>query len=649
MMWAGVLAGALATPATFVLLGGNAFGPPKAAVFVLSCTFVALAFFLDAGLRSDAWEIVRSSRIAWAGAALVGVALLAAVFSGHRMLALTGGYPDYRGALLVLGCAVLGAGAAVMRRRDDVAWLWRGTSLLVVWVVLVAVGERIGLPPASLKLAGAVRAISTAGNASNLGVLLAIGLPIALGSAVWEVRAPWRLVGSAAWVGGLAVLVWTQTRGAWAGALTAAAVGATVLWLTARGRDSSETRSLRSRWALVAATGLVAIIVATALAPGVIARATSSFDVSSSTAAWRLSTWRSAARMTADRPILGFGPGTFKLAYPAYKEAGQDDGRLGYVPTESAHNVALDTSVSFGLLGLAALILIVAGAAVMILRGARGTLALAPPPGEIAPIAAALAGGFAALQFHYITLDTAPLLSVLLGTLVAWDMPRKAERGGRAPDGALRAASAALALVFALSGFAALTVIAADSSAGRVRAMAIASAPWSEIRATAESAQRRAPWESAFFRAEGRAAGMLTSGAGDSEAASDGMTAYAEALRLSPQDPVLMTEQARLVLAAAVSTRDAAAVDRAGELFAEAAAIDPNSGIPLAGVGRVALVRGRFDDARDALERAVELSPLYAPAWTDLGHAYRELGEIEKAAESEARAAHLEPQAGQDP
>jgi hypothetical protein len=65
----------------------------------------------------------------------------------------------YWGLALLLACAVIGLG---------------GASVLVA---LIAVGEHFGLPPAMLKLEGAVSAISMTVNASNLGVLAVILLP----------------------------------------------------------------------------------------------------------------------------------------------------------------------------------------------------------------------------------------------------------------------------------------------------------------------------------------------------------------------------------------------------------------------------------------------------------------------------------------
>ncbi|MDP2182683.1 MAG: O-antigen ligase family protein [Actinomycetota bacterium] len=648
LLRAGVLGGAFVTPATFLLLGGNAFGPPKAAVFAWSCAIVALAFLLDGELRGDIWTIVRSSSLSWAIAAFVAIAVFSTASSGRALAATTGGYPDYRGLLLILGCTVLGAGAAVLRRRGDVAWLWRTTSLLVAWVVVVAVGERLGLPPASLKLPGAIRTISTVGNASNLGVLLATMIPLAVGSALGERAKVWRALAFCAWAGGLVALVWTQSRGAWAGALVAVVVGVGLVLPGLRSRERSLAGVVRKQWMLLAATGVVALAVAAAATPGVIARVGSSFDASSSTAVWRLSTWRSAVRMTADRPVLGFGPDSFRLAYPAYKEPGQDDGRLGYVPTESAHNLMLDTSVSYGVTGFLAMIAAIGVASVVLVRcSLRSPSAGSLPAEEVAQVASALAGGFVALQFHYATLDTAPLFAVLLGLAVA------SQAGGgtaaaRAPIRALAVASLALALLFAASGSAVVAVVAADSSAGRARALVAAEAPWSEIRKATEFAQRVAPWESAFFRAEGRAAGTLVSKGRVPEAADDGMIAYDAALELVPDNPVLMTERARLMLAVAIERHDATLAAEAGEQFARAAEIDPNSGIPLAGVGRAALVRRDFGEARTTLEHAVELSPLYAPAWADLGRTYRETGLLSQAEEAEGQAARLKASSALD-
>lgn len=71
------------------------------------------------------------------------------------------------------------------------------------------------------------------------------------------------------------------------------------------------------------------------------------FRYASSTLGARLDYWRAGARIIADHPWLGTGPGTFGTIYPFYKDIAPEDPRL-------AHNNFLEAATDSGILGFVA-------------------------------------------------------------------------------------------------------------------------------------------------------------------------------------------------------------------------------------------------------------------------------------------------------
>lgn len=181
----GVLTAAFAVPLTMLPLGGNTFGPPKAMVLAWSSVCVLVGFILEPARAAQILGAVRRTHVGLAAASLVAVATVATLLAPVLRTALVGNYPGYRGLALLLACSVIGLGGASLALRDrSLGTVTRGSSLCLAMVALVAVGEQLGLPPAMLKLEGAIRAISTTGNASNLGLLVVILLPLAKTSLV---------------------------------------------------------------------------------------------------------------------------------------------------------------------------------------------------------------------------------------------------------------------------------------------------------------------------------------------------------------------------------------------------------------------------------------------------------------------------------
>ncbi len=102
--------------------------------------------------------------------------------------------------------------------------------------------------------------------------------------------------------------------------------------------------------------------------------------------------WSAAAQMTAEEPLLGHGPGTFRLRYGPY---------LGLADWDTdihANNMYLELSATIGLLGLATFLVVIALVAVPLLRRVFGPARTAARAETL--FAAALAAALVAFMVH---------------------------------------------------------------------------------------------------------------------------------------------------------------------------------------------------------------------------------------------------------
>jgi hypothetical protein len=576
---------------------------------------VLLGLALDTKAVETVAHAVKKSPLAWALAALVATAVLATATAVDVRQAFLGGYPDYRGLLSILAYTVVGAGSLVLWTTNGGArWLGRCAIAFAFWIGGLGVLHRLSWLPRALRqvLGDPGRVGSTLGNSSNLGVFLGLLAPLIVWVALRDEDVRWQL---AAWVAVALMtlsLVLTLSRGAWVAAVIAGALGAILLY--GRGRLPS------LRVALVVGAVGVLIVAGVALTPAVSRRAAKLVDPNSSTAQWRISTWRSAAVMAQERPFLGYGPNTFRLAYPAFQAPRQVDGKRGYAVVEAAHNLEFDTVTSFGIPGLLLLIAVGALAAFAVVRGfghdeQQGGLDLA--------LGVALVAGVVSLQFHYVTMDTGPLIAVVLAGIVGADVRVREGAAVHAPvsapwSRAARGAVAALGAAYAIAAIAALGVVAADLAVARANRMVAAGAPWTAVSAQLSRAEALAPWETQIVRARGTVATAAIVRHFERTAAFDGMQAFDRAAAMTPTDPVLAAERANLLLAAGLASNDRVLLQRSIDAFRVVQKMDPNTGIAFAGEGSGLLGLGQTQEGEAKLARAVLLSPHYDPAWRQL-------------------------------
>jgi tetratricopeptide (TPR) repeat protein len=120
--------------------------------------------------------------------------------------------------------------------------------------------------------------------------------------------------------------------------------------------------------------------------------------------------------------------------------------------------------------------------------------------------------------------------------------------------------------------------------------------------------------------------GVLAAGSGDVEAAA---TAFRHAIELRRADGPALIRLADLEL-------ERGRVEEAELLYVRAAMVDDSAAVAY-GMGRVAEERGEYAQAVEQFQRALTLQPRASVIHYNLGQAYRELGEFDRAEEALAR------------
>ena len=287
-------------------------------------------------------------------------------------------------------------------------------------VVVSALGllQTIGIDLVELPRRFAGMPLATLGNTNFVAHYLEIVLPLALAFTVSGAGGRRRrlLAATALLLGGL-VLVLAGSRGGWLGVGVGTALMA---WLAPR------PPQLGSRILLVLlVVGLLSPVAAFVLesiplrgggsardvvdevAAEAWDKAMTTFDAQNFSRGMRLLIWRDSARMVAEHPVLGVGPGHFGLELPAHRTStGQRQWRqlMGQRANQPyhAHNELLETWAEVGVGGAAALLWLFGAALFMSARAGRRTVGSPPSPTSRydRSLACGAAGSIAAAAVH---------------------------------------------------------------------------------------------------------------------------------------------------------------------------------------------------------------------------------------------------------
>ncbi|HTO74714.1 MAG TPA: O-antigen ligase family protein [Thermoanaerobaculia bacterium] len=396
MVAAAALAAALAGAALLVDPAAEAsFDAPKRAAALLFVAVAAAAAFLwpsrrvGTPLRSLWRGARRSSRIVLVLAlAALGGAVVSALASPRQAASLDA----LRGLLVFSLLLPLGASRVTTRY---------GRPLLLLFFGLCAVNLTVSLlqgwgiyRPLPIEVTGARAATGAfAGNVGYLALALALAGVAAMALAVESRRPATRVLAAVGLALSVADLVVNQNLTS----LTALAAGALALLLARRGRRAF--LPIVGVAALAAAAFAIYRPAQTRLADAVAAARTGDWDA---LLTYRLGPWSAAAEMARERPVTGFGPGTFSAEFVRHRLAAEIRARRRYVNplvTSSygeAHSEPLQAVAEGGLAGVAAIGAFVALLAALARAARRG----GPASAEAALLLSMLvAGGIGALTW----------------------------------------------------------------------------------------------------------------------------------------------------------------------------------------------------------------------------------------------------------
>ena len=335
-----------AAPPLFIRTLNDPFNIPKLTLLILVLSVVL-------GLRLfDISQGGSPSGLRWLSAP--GLALSVPLIVGwlatpYKGWALWGNYPRFLGLVPYLVTVLFGVLLVDACRREilRLAWALVGGGALVGAYAIVQV---VGLDPLTW---GAERvAASSMGNPNFTGAFLGMCLPVGLGLAAHD-----RVRNRAAFgfllpiVGGWVV---AQSAGGWAAGLAGSFVVGGAL--------------LSRRWDRARIVGLVCAGAFACLAVGAViwTMAGPEGERGLATAARRGDWWAGAARMAAEHPLVGRGPGVFGLEGPRFRT--EEDARQSFDFTDDPHSLPLTFLTSGGVLGLAGLAI---GAGWLMKEGSR--------------------------------------------------------------------------------------------------------------------------------------------------------------------------------------------------------------------------------------------------------------------------------------
>lgn len=354
------------------------------------------------------------------GRALAGLCIAAVgatVLSPIPFVSLLGAFTRREGLLTLLSYVliyVLVLRLATTERRVTQC-LW-ALVLPVVPTAVYAAAQALGFEFARElnPTRAAVRAFGALGNADLLGVYAALMLPV-LTAIFLRWRGGRRTYVGAAIFADIAALLLSYYRGAWLGAAIGMAAMVSLVGMPVLRRRLKELLLVLGilGLAVLVALGVRTLKGASPVPESFAGRAASIVRVSEGTAATRLEVWPRALGLVARRPLLGFGPESFRGQFMPIR--GKRIVKLeGTARWDRPHNSLLYLATSVGLVGLAFCVSFLAAALAAVIKARHvqdATLALGLVAGAI--------GGLASEFFVLSGPSTTPLILAVLGLAVA--------------------------------------------------------------------------------------------------------------------------------------------------------------------------------------------------------------------------------------
>jgi O-antigen ligase len=509
--------------------------------------------------------------------AVLGVTLVtatAAIFAAVPFVAVFGEQDRYLGLTYLLDMVVLYLAVAMAVRTDGDVGILLG-AIVVAGVVDggYAVMQTLGRDPFAWAADARGRPFATFGNPDQFGHFISVLFGVLVGAAVGATGPGRRAAAVASAVGTLGLAAIVATRGTLVGVVAAAAGIVTARRPTPR--------------AALAGLALSVLVLAALLVTPLGQRAVAT--VQSGVLPDRIPLWAIAGRATLARPLLGYGPDNFRAAFVGNRTA-DSLAILGPGPQTSAHDWMLDTSAMTGLIGLAAVLVLVGLGTIELVRVAR-----------IRPaIGLALLGGWSAywanglVDVGSVAVGWYPWLAV--GVAAALRGRRVAAAARPMPRwlGVAIAIAVAVGIVTGSRAFIANEEVWASAQAshfGDVEAAVILA-----DRAAARDGGRADYWNRLGLALESQ--GRLTEAA----------AAYRTAASRQPYEPVYWANVAR-ALARGAPAGAVGAQDDAIAAARQAISVDPHTPFGHLVLAEIATRLGKCDLARSEAAEAAALQP----------------------------------------
>lgn len=570
----------------FDTAGLDAFDLPKSLVSRVFGS--ALAGLLVAALLRYGTQIVPRTRLHAFVAAFVLANVISAVFAENTYVALFGERDRYLGLTFVGDMLVLYLAVAVaLRAPRDWEILLTGVGSAGAASLAYGVLQFAGLDPISWQLNTQGRPFGTFGHPDMFGHFLSVAFGVALGMAV--AAAPRdlsrRIAAVCAALLALAGIAIVATRASALGVAAAVVVLPVVALRLHAVRRADLLRSAGVGAVVIAA--MIALVLVSPL--GSRLRAT----VQGYAVEDRLVIYENAVSAFRDRPLVGWGPDGFAVAYPHYQQARENALHGINTINTSAHDWALETAATTGVLGLGTLLALIGAAIVTLWRSGLERM-----PAVAAPLLVGGAAYWASGLVSPNALGVDWFAWVVFGTAAAVSGTRVPEetddrRVGR-PGYLVAYAAAAAGLILAYPVF----------SANREALAAQVSLSGGNAAAAIQKA------EAAVASDSGRARYWSILGAADQmalrwRAAAD---AHTDATRRAPYVASYWVNVASSRAGQAVSGDDVPSARAAAfEASRRAISVSPNEPVPHATLARVAAQFGDQDLANAEITRAIAL------------------------------------------
>jgi putative inorganic carbon (hco3(-)) transporter len=406
------LAPIVIVPLIFCPWSFDSFELPKLLILRL---FLTLAL-IEWTYAPDARRPYRMSLLHLPVVLFVGAFLLATVFSSLPRLSFTGSYQSYAGLMRILDGAIIYLLASQTMRRP----LIRRAVLRAILISAAAaasygivqfMGGDFGKWDLSEEAGTSAlrrRCFSTMGSPSFLGLFLAACVPLAMAN-ISGTRRDWRLQ-TPVLILIATCLVLTFSRAAWIGAT----VGILV-FLSCVAPKSRLRKHAVAVFALSIGIGIGIGMTSSGGHKSAADRFASLWGTPTGSVSVRFRLWRGSRAMFAAKPLLGWGPGTFRYVFPRFAPPEMKETERYNV---SSHNSLLDTALQAGVIGLLTYAALIAGG-IQALRLVFKQFHSIAAHTEAAAIGGALASYLVGIQFGFGSLAVEAVIWLLLGCLAA--------------------------------------------------------------------------------------------------------------------------------------------------------------------------------------------------------------------------------------